>query len=265
MRILVADAHAIVRRGLRNVIQARREWEICGEAEDGAQALEIARHERPRVAIVDVYQPKLNGLGLIGRLAQECPDTQVLVFSMHDAHAAVERCLDAGALGYVLKTDVERELTAAIASIGNHRRYLSPRASEILQEAVDLHQPRTKERFTRRECEIMELMSDGYTNKDMARAMGLSPKTIETHRTAAMSKASVCSATDLIRYAIKQGFIVTSEDASSANDGSDLDLPEMKRGVRGRQLTSSISALYTARARSAAKVETTAIGNQRER
>ncbi|HEY2753069.1 response regulator transcription factor [Phenylobacterium sp.] len=198
LRILVADDHEIVRRGLKEVIAAHHDWEVCGEAANGLQALAIARREAPGVAIVDVSLPKLSCPALVGRLADECPSTRILVFSMHDDRETVTLCLAAGALGYALKTDRLSEIEAGIATVGSQRPFLSAQVSSILGE---------DERFTGRERQVTQLISEGYINKEIARSMGLSVKTVETHRTAAMLKADVRSAPGLIRYAIKQGLI----------------------------------------------------------
>jgi DNA-binding NarL/FixJ family response regulator len=208
LRILVADDHEIVRKGVRDLIEAHHGWEVCGEAADGQQALEIALNERPNVAVVDVSLPILNGIALTRRLKQECPAVSVLLFTMHDDDETVSGGLAAGARGYVLKTDSERHLEAAISALGANRPYFSSLVSEMLLDAAVNDRKRSRlESFTIRELEVAQLIAEGNSNKQIARLLGISIKTVESHRAAAMRKADVRTAAELVRFAIKHNLI----------------------------------------------------------
>lgn len=208
LRILIADDHEIVRKGVRDVIEAHPGWEVCGEAADGQNALEIALREKPDVAVLDVSLPVLNGVALTRRLKQECPKINVLLFTMHDDDETVSGGLAAGARGYVLKTDSERYLEAAISALGANRPYFSSFVSELLLDAAVNDRKRSRlESFTVRELEVAQLIAEGNSNKQIARLLGISIKTVESHRAAAMRKAGVRTAAEFVRFAIKHNLI----------------------------------------------------------
>ena len=208
LRILIADDHEIVRKGVRDVIEAHPGWEVCGEAADGQHALEIALREKPDVAVLDVSLPVLNGVALTRRLKQECPKINVLLFTMHDDDETVSGGLAAGARGYVLKTDSERYLEAAISALGANRPYFSSFVSELLLDAAVNDRKRSRlESFTVRELEVAQLIAEGNSNKQIARLLGISIKTVESHRAAAMRKAGVRTAAEFVRFAIKHNLI----------------------------------------------------------
>ena len=208
LRILVADDHEIVRKGVRDVIEAHHGWEVCGEAADGQQALEIALREHPNVAVVDVSLPILNGVALTRRLRKECPNTKVLLFTMHDDDETVSTGLAAGARGYVLKSDSESHLETAISALGANRPYFSSPVSELLLDAALNERKRSRlESFTVRELEVAQLIAEGNGNKQIARLLDISIKTVESHRAAAMRKAGVRTAAEFVRFAIKHNLI----------------------------------------------------------
>ncbi|CAN7373042.1 response regulator transcription factor [Phenylobacterium sp. LjRoot219] len=208
LRILIADDHEIVRKGVRDVIEAHPGWEVCGEAADGQAALEIALREKPDVAVLDVSLPLLNGVALTRRLKQECPATNVLLFTMHDDDETVSGGLAAGARGYVLKTDSERYLEAAISALGANRPYFSSFVSELLLDAAINDRKRSRlESFTIRELEVAQLIAEGNSNKQIARNLEISIKTVESHRSAAMRKAGARTAAEFVRFAIKHNLI----------------------------------------------------------
>jgi DNA-binding NarL/FixJ family response regulator len=208
LRILIADDHEIVRKGVRDVIEAHPGWEVCGEAADGQAALEIALREKPDVAVLDVSLPLLNGVALTRRLKQECPATNVLLFTMHDDDETVSGGLAAGARGYVLKTDSERYLEAAISALGANRPYFSSFVSELLLDAAINDRKRSRlESFTIRELEVAQLIAEGNSNKQIARQLEISIKTVESHRSAAMRKAGARTAAEFVRFAIKHNLI----------------------------------------------------------
>lgn len=208
LRILIADDHEIVRKGVRDLIEAHPGWEVCGEAADGQAALEIALREKPDIAVLDVALPVLNGVALTRRLKQESPNTSVLLFTMHDDDETVSSGLAAGARGYVLKTDSERYLEAAVSALGANRPYFSAFVSEMLLDAAINDRKRSRlESFTIRELEVAQLIAEGNSNKQIARNLEISIKTVESHRSAAMRKAGARTAAEFVRFAIKHNLI----------------------------------------------------------
>lgn len=208
LRILIADDHEIVRKGVRDVIQAHPGWEVCGEAKDGQEALDIALVEKPDIAVLDVSLPILNGVALTRRLHKECPNVKVLLFTMHDDDETVGSGLAAGARGYILKSDSELNLEAAISALGANRPYFSSLVSELLLDAALNDRKRSRlESFTVRELEVAQLIAEGNSNKQIARQLEISIKTVESHRAAAMRKAGVRTAAEFVRFAIKHNLI----------------------------------------------------------
>jgi len=208
LRILVADDHEIVRKGVRNVIESHPGWEVCAEAADGQSALELAMSERPDIAIIEVSLPILNGVALTRRLKKDSPGVRILLFTMHDDDETVTTALAAGARGYLLKSDSESHLEAAISALGANRPYFSSSVSELLLDAAVNERRRSRlESFTTRELEVVQLIAEGNNNKQIARHLGVSIKTVESHRAAAMRKAGVRTAAEFVRFAIKHNLI----------------------------------------------------------
>lgn len=208
LRILIADDHEIVRRGVRQIVEAHPGWEVCGEASDGQAALNMAIQEKPDVMVLDVSLPVMNGIAVTRRLRQDAPQTKVLLFTMHDDDETVSAGLSAGARGYLLKMENEQLLEAAISALGANRPYFSSVVSELLLDAA-VHDRRKSrlESFTNRELEVAQLISEGNSNKHIARLLSLSVKTVESHRAAAMRKAGVHTTAEFVRFAIKQKLI----------------------------------------------------------
>lgn len=208
LRVLIADDHEIVRRGIRDIIESHPGWEVCGEAADGQSALDLAMEQRPDVAVLDISLPVLNGIIVTRRLRQESPKTNVLLFTMHDDDETVSGGLAAGARGYLLKSDSEDHLEAAISALGANRPYFSSFVSELLLEAAISERKRSRlESFTMREIEVAQLIAEGNSNKQIARLLRISVKTVESHRAAAMRKADVRTAAEFVRFAIKHNLI----------------------------------------------------------
>ncbi|HVK40908.1 MAG: DNA-binding response regulator [Phenylobacterium sp.] len=208
LRILIADDHEIVRRGVRNIVEGHLGWEVCGEAADGQSALKLAIQEKPDVMVLDVSLPVMNGIAVTRRMRQDAPETNVLLFTMHDDDETVSAGLSAGARGYLLKVESRHHLEAAISALGANRPYFSSIVTELLLDAA-VHDRRKSrlESFTNRELEVAQLISEGNSNKQIARLLSLSVKTIESHRAAAMRKAGVRTAAEFVRFAIKQNLI----------------------------------------------------------
>ena len=214
VRILLADDHDVVRRGLKALLQERADWEVCGEALSGRQAVELAREMRPDIAIVDLMMPDLNGLETTRQIRKVSENTQVLIFTMHHNEALVHDVLDAGARGYLLKTDGERHIVAAVETLMKRQPYFSAQISETVlggflrsgRQAVTA-EGGSVPRLTPREREIIQLLAEGHRNKKIAEELGISVKTVETHRTTVMRKLGVSSVVDLVRYAVRNHLI----------------------------------------------------------
>jgi DNA-binding NarL/FixJ family response regulator len=209
LRILIADDHAAVRRGVRRLIEAHPGWLVVAEASDGEQALAMSLGEKPDVAVLDVGLPVLDGFEVTRRLRQEAPNVRALLFTMHDDYETVVLGRSAGARGCVLKSDCVHELEAAISDLGANRPHFSPALSELLLDAeLASHQSRSVEQsFTTRELEIARLITEGNTGKEIGQLLNISSKTVEGHRTTVMRKARVRTAADLARFAIKHRLV----------------------------------------------------------
>lgn len=208
LRILIADDHQIVRKGVRDVIEGHPGWEVCAEASNGQQAVEMAIEHKPEIAILDVSLPILNGVAVTRRLHKEAPGVRVLLFTMHDDDETISGGLAAGARGYLLKSDAESSLEAAISALWANRLYVSAPVSELLLDAALNERKRSRlESFTIREMEVAQLIAEGNSNKQIARILDISIKTVESHRAAAMRKAGVRTAAEFVRFAIKHNLI----------------------------------------------------------
>ena len=212
LRILLADDHDIVRRGLKDLLEQHVGWQVCAEASNGREAVELALQHRPQVAVIDLSMPELNGLEATRRIRQALPDTEVLIFTMHESEELIREVLGAGARGYLLKSDAVRQLSPAVESLSQKNPYFAGRVSAVVLGGflkggqVTLEGP-TAERLTSREREVVQLLAEGKSNKQIARLLDLSVKTVETHRTAAMRKLELNSLPDLVRYAVRMQII----------------------------------------------------------
>lgn len=202
VKILIADDHDVVRHGLRVVLSAVPGWEVVAEACDGQEAVRLALELKPDVAIVDYGLPVLNGVEITRQVRSRLPKTEILFFTMHDSDALLQSALQAGARGYVLKSDADEYLISAVRSVGQHRPFFTGRVSERMMETF-LAAQATATILTPRETAVVKLIAEGRTNKEMADLLYLSPKTIETHRASALRKLSLSTTADLIRYAVR--------------------------------------------------------------
>ena len=213
LRILIADDHGLVRRGARALLQARHGWKVVSEAANGREAVEKATKLKPDVAIVDISMPELDGIEVVRQIREAVPDTKVLVLTMHESDQMVRRALDAGARGYLLKSDLTDCLAKAVKAIADGKRFLTPKVSEIVLEGFlntrSQHQQgeRTGTRTTPRESEIIRLLADGKTNKEIAALLGITVRTVETHRSKIMLKLGLHSLAELIHYAMRHEII----------------------------------------------------------
>jgi DNA-binding NarL/FixJ family response regulator len=206
MRVLIADDHGIVRSGIRLLLERQADIEVIGEAADGAEAREMAIRERPDLAILDVKMPKLTGLQATREIKSQAPEVSVLILSMHDDERYLFEALKAGASGYVLKAQADTDLLAAIRAVERGEPFLTPEAQRTLIRDV-LERGSGGEELTPREEEIVKLVAEAHTTKEIAAILHLSEKTVENHRANAMRKLGMRDRVELVRYAIRRGLI----------------------------------------------------------
>lgn len=209
IRVLIVDDHAILREGLRSLLNLQADIQVVGEASDGQAALELVRQLRPDVVLMDISMPVMDGLEATRRLKQEFPETRILILTQHDNREYVFSLLQAGAVGYVLKKAGGAEVITAIRSVYQEGAFLPPHiAREVMDRYVQRPQQETgRLHLTEREKEVLRLIAEGKSNKEIAEHLCLSVKTVMVHRTNIMTKLDIHSRTDLVRYAIKQGLV----------------------------------------------------------
>jgi len=212
-RILIADDHDVVRRGLRAVLEAAGH-KVCAEASTGREALAAARRTAPDVAVLDVSMPDMNGLEAAARIREAVPDAEVLVLTAHDAEEVVRGALAAGARGYLLKSDAGGDLLNAVEDLLKHRPHFTTRVAEMVLEgylgsgtATTPAAAVRESRLTPREREILQLLAEGRTTKQVALTLSISVKTVETHRSNLMRSLGLDSISDLVRYAVRNRII----------------------------------------------------------
>ena len=210
-RILLVDDHEVVRRGIRAVLEAEPEFEVCNEATDGRKAVELAQALKPDVVVMDIGLPVLNGIEATRQIRRHCRDTRVLILSLHEAEHFAEEALAAGASGYVFKSDAAREVVAAVQATRAGKPYLTPRLAASARRLEPRRSAKAARRvggLTRRELEVLQLLAEGHSNKSMGQALGISVKTAETHRARLMKKLELKSVAELVRYAIRERIVL---------------------------------------------------------
>jgi DNA-binding NarL/FixJ family response regulator len=209
VRVLIADDHGIVRSGLRLLLERQPDIEVIAEAANGAEAREIAVRERPDLAILDVRMPKLTGLQVTRELKKQAPEVSVLILSMHDDERYLFEALKAGASGYVLKTQADADLMEAIRAVERGEPFLTPAAQQaLIKDVLERgRQSEDEEELTPREEEIVKLVAEAHTTRQIAEILHLSEKTVENHRGNAMRKLGMRDRVELVRYAIRRGLI----------------------------------------------------------
>ena len=215
VRILLADDHAVVRQGLRRLLEEQPRWVVCAEAKNGREAVTLCRELMPDVAVLDVSMPELNGLEATRQIRKVSPATEILVYTMHQSEQLVRDMLAAGARGYLLKSDSTPHIIEAVTSLAAHRPYFNVRVSEtvlagylqLIARESGATQKNIKETLTGREREILQLLAEGRSNKDVARSLSIGVKTVETHRAAIMRKIGANSIVDLVRYAVRNQIV----------------------------------------------------------
>jgi DNA-binding NarL/FixJ family response regulator len=207
LRILIVDDHAVVRRGVRALLESHDGWVVCGEATTGRDAVEQCRRLGPDVVVMDLSLPDLNGLDATRQILKDAPHTEVLVLTMHHSEELARDLLQAGARGYVLKSDADENLVVAIDRLRQHKPFLTPTVTEFVLDDYlrrgDIGDDVTPAGVTSRERQIIQLIAEGRSNKEAAATLGISVKTIESHRANIMRKLRLRSVGDLVRYAIR--------------------------------------------------------------
>jgi DNA-binding NarL/FixJ family response regulator len=207
LRILIADDHSVVRAGLRSLLESRPGWEVCAEASDGRDAIEKATKLKPHVAVLDIGMPLLNGVEATRRIRASSPDTEILILSMHESDELARQVVDAGARGYILKDDADRILLAAVDAVSLHKPYFSERVSGAADSTDSPDFARSRSRLTPREREILQLLAEAKSNKEVASLLGISVNTAEAHRANIMLKLDLHSVAELVHYAIRNQII----------------------------------------------------------
>jgi DNA-binding NarL/FixJ family response regulator len=208
-RILIADDHHAICRGVRTLLETREGWHVVAEAANGRDALRLARETRPQIAILDYSLPQMNGLELTRAIKHDLPTTQILIYSMHDSDSIVTEVLRVGARGYVLKSDPTEHLLSAIEALTIGRPYFSTAVSEMLLDHF-IEQgdgDRVSDPLTAREREVVQLIAEGQINKQVAYVLDISVKTVETHRAAAMQKLKLKTTAELVLYAVRNNIV----------------------------------------------------------
>jgi DNA-binding NarL/FixJ family response regulator len=209
VRLLLADDHDVVRAGLRAVLEKHKGWTVCGEAANGDDAVKLTSELHPDVIVLDLEMNDWDGASVIRRIKQDQPRTEVLIFTMHDNDWLIRELLSAGAIGFVLKSEGVSSLIKAIESALQHKPFFPPRASETLLKSLRGSNGKRAiaSSLTPRERQIVRLLANGSSNKEVAHSLGISTKTVETHRAAIMRKLGLNSIVSLVRYAVRERFI----------------------------------------------------------
>ena len=207
IRIVLADDHVVVRQGFRMILAAQPDLTVIGEAANGREAVELAEQLQPDLVVIDVSMPELNGIEATRRILEAVPRCRVLALSMHRDSVYVREILRAGAHGYLLKDSIDQDLLSAVRSVAQGQGYLSPAVSDAVLSDYRRHVTDPIDLLSSREREVLQLIAEGKTNKEIATDLNLSVYTIESHRGRIMEKLNLHSAGELIRFAIRNGLI----------------------------------------------------------
>jgi DNA-binding NarL/FixJ family response regulator len=209
LRILLADCHDVLRRGLRSLLTSHSGWSVCGEARSGIDAVKLASQLKPDVVILELELDELNGVETTRQIKKDLPSTEILLYTIHEEEYFIAKAFRAGARGHVLKTDSEATLIEAVGTIARHVPFLSTKAAQTLLKQMLKTGMESEEAYvlTDREREITRLLSEGKSNREIGTQLHISVKTVETHRSTTMRKLGFNSITELVRYAIRNGLI----------------------------------------------------------
>jgi DNA-binding NarL/FixJ family response regulator len=212
IRVMLADDHTLVRAGIRSLLESIPEVEVVAEAGDGREALELITRHRPDVALLDIGMPGLNGLELAKRVASESPRTRIIILSMHADATYVNQALRAGVRGYLLKGAAVSELPLAIRAVTGGETYLTPKVSRfVIDGFLSGEEAGPLEELTPRQCEILQLIAEGHSTKEIAGMLKLGVKTVETHRSRLMDRLDIHDVAGLVRFAIRAGLVTHEE------------------------------------------------------
>ncbi|MGA9390821.1 MAG: response regulator transcription factor [Candidatus Sulfotelmatobacter sp.] len=211
LRILIADDHEVARKGIRAILESRAGWEVCCEASDGREAVELVLQSRPDVMLLDIGMPNLNGLDAARQILAIMPDARILILTIHDSEQVVREVLAAGARGFLLKSDAGRDLVAAVEALQNRRTFFTSKVAQMMLDGYlrpqEVRENSEQQILTPREREVIQLVAEGKTTKEIATTLSLSVKTAETHRTNLMRKLDLHSIADLTLYAVRNGIV----------------------------------------------------------
>jgi DNA-binding NarL/FixJ family response regulator len=213
LRIVVADDHDIIRRGLKQLLTAHAGWEVVAEAKTGREAVTVAEQLRPEIVVMDISMPDLNGLEAARRIKKTLPRTEILILTLHFSDQLVREIVEAGVRAYIMKSDADKDLVSAVEALSNHRSFFTARAADMLLDGFSRPhsapdpQALLRSRLTSREREIVQLLAEGKSSKEVAVALGISVKTAETHRANIMRKLELHSVSELVRYAVRNQII----------------------------------------------------------
>ena len=216
VKVLLADDHPVVRRGLSALLAADDGFRVVGEASDGAETLRLVDQLKPEIVVLDISMPELNGLDVTRKLRRDDPDVKVIVLTMHFAEEVARECLRAGARAYVLKSDADEELLEAVRAVRDDRPFFTPRIKDMFYLGArsglpsaprDEHGEIPVERLTQREQEIVKMLCEGLSNKEVASQVGISTRTVESHRNNIMHKLQLAAFSDLVRYAVRHNVV----------------------------------------------------------
>lgn len=207
IRILLADDHAVVRQGFKMILSSQADMEIVGEAGNGREAVELAESLKPDIVVMDVAMPELNGIEATRRLTASTPHSRVVALSMHKDNVYVREILRAGARGYLLKDSVAGDLVSAVRAVAQGEGYISPAVSNAVLDDYRKHVTNPIDLLSSREREVLQMLAEGKTNKEIAAVLNLSVYTVDAHRGRIMEKLNVHSINELVRFAVRNGLI----------------------------------------------------------
>src|SRR3977135_1046519 len=213
LRILVADDHNRMRHEIKTLLESHPGWEVCGEAKTGREAVDKAEELKPDIIILDISMPDLNGVEAARRIRKSSASTEILILSMHFSDQLIREIVDAGVRGYIVKSDSDSDLIIAVETLKNHKPFFTPHATEVILGSFSTGGPvkevpeLIRERLTSREREIVQLLAEGKSSKEVASSLGISVKTAETHRANVMRKLELHSVSELVRYAVRNQII----------------------------------------------------------
>jgi DNA-binding NarL/FixJ family response regulator len=215
LKILVADDHDLVRRGVRVLLESHAGWEVCGEARNGVEAVRLCDQLKPNIVILDFNMPEMNGLEAAKKILKSCPGTETIILSVDHSNQLIRELILAGVRGYILKSDSDRDLVAAVEALANHRPYFAICATELMlnskkgnsRTATTASAELWEEPLTAREQELLRLIAEGKNSREAAKLLGISAKTADTHRANLMRKLQIHSVTELVRYALRNRIV----------------------------------------------------------